>query len=57
MGLQEDCGKVLPNSPKEKDCYYPIINFGRLRSVQRLCQMRGLDLNTPCQGCDGACEF
>jgi hypothetical protein len=28
---------------------YPIINFGRLRSVQRLCQIHGLDLLTPRQ--------
>jgi len=37
---------VTPLLLSEYQQLYPITSFGRLRSVQRLCQMRGLDIFT-----------
>jgi hypothetical protein len=34
-----------------------MINCGRLRSVQRYCQMHGLDFLTPCQIRNRACQL
>ena len=46
-----------PKKCQIEELCYPIMIFGRLRSVQRLCQMRRLDLFTPREICNRAGQF